>query len=157
MTKCFVFLFLLCACSLSGCEDSVIDKPINKSQKQQIKKSLIKDSLKTPQVVNKKITNIPNKIKNKQTQAVKELQLIEQLPVIQVLDLSLPIKIKQSITTDNTSSSKQQDYLPDLFAEKKNQIDRRIQIDGKIIEKEEEEIDKQRAVDGVGIALKLTH
>ncbi len=157
MAKCFFFILFLSVCCLSGCEDSGVDKPIKKPQKQQIKKLLVKDSLKTPQVVNKKITNTKNKIKKKPTQVVQKNQLIEPLPNNQVLDLSLPIEIKQPVITGSASRSKPQDYLPDFFAEKKDKIDRHIQIDGKVIEKEEEEIEKQRTVDGVGIAIKLTH
>jgi len=157
MAKCFVFLFLLFTVCLSGCENSSIDnKPIEKLQKLQIQKTLVKDRLNTSLNSNKKITIPQKKIKNKQVKAVKEPQKIAKVPNQLVLDLSIPIERQQSIIIEKISKSKQQDYLPDLFTKKKDQINRRIQIDGKIIEKEEEEIEKQRTMDGVGIAIKLT-
>jgi len=158
MAKCFVFLFLLFTVCLSGCEDSSINnKPINKLQKQKPPQTLVKDEFKTPKVENKRITTHQTKIKKKQAKAVKKPQQIEQILDKQALDLSIPIKKQQSINIEKTSNSKQSGYLPDLFTKKKDQINKRIQIDGKIIEKEEEEVEKQRTADGVGIAIKLTH
>jgi len=158
MAKYFVFLFLLFTVYLSGCEDSSIDnKPSNKLQKQKPPKTLVKDELKTPKIENRKITTHQSKIKKKQTKAVKEPQQIEKVFDKPALDLSVPIKKQQSINIENTSNSKQSGYLPDFFTEKNDQINRRLQINGKMIEKEEEEVEKQRSVDGVGIAIKLMH
>jgi len=157
MAKCIVFLFLLFTVCLNGCEDSFIDnKPINKLQKQKPPKTLVKDELKTPKIANKRIKTHQTKIK-KQAKAVKEPQQIEQILDKQALDLSIQIKKQQSINIEKTSNSKQSGYLPDFFTEKSDQINRRIEINGKMIEKEDEEVEKPRAVDGVGINIKLTH
>jgi len=45
--------------------------------------------------------------------------------------------------------------LPDLFADKKRKKNPLLQVDGKILKKVEEEADKHRAVDGIGINIKL--
>ena len=72
-----------------------------------------------------------------------------------VLDLSIPLNTQETATSDNSTSNIKKDYLPDLFANKKNQSKKSLQVDGKFIKREEEEIDKYRAVDGVGIDIKL--
>jgi len=77
----------------------------------------------------------------------------------QALDLSIPhtsgIFIAPT-TSDKTPDHLQRGYLPDLFSDKKNQKNDTVKIDGKIITREELEIDKQRTLDGVGIDIKLT-
>ncbi len=72
----------------------------------------------------------------------------------QALDLSLPFEIKE---TTSSTITKKRAYLPDLFTKKKNPIKKPLQIDGTIIKRDEEQADKDRAVDGVGIDFKLTH
>ena len=74
-----------------------------------------------------------------------------------ILDLSLSIRPQNKITLNQMAGGTPVDYLPDLFAVKKKKKAVAVQIDGKIISREEEEREKQRAVDGVTLGISLSH
>jgi hypothetical protein len=69
------------------------------------------------------------------------------------LDLSLPPNIPQTLSADPALSQKKPDYLPDLFKDKTSTVD----IEAITIKKHEEESEKVKVVDGVGIEFKLSH
>jgi len=69
------------------------------------------------------------------------------------LDLSLPPNIPQTLSADPALSQKKPDYLPDLFKDKASTVD----IEAITIKKHEEESEKVKVVDGVGIEFKLSH
>lgn len=132
-----LFLLILFTCSISSCEDSVTthSKP---------KKSPLK------------VTAEPRKKSKIQKQSKinsnKKPVKVEQNQ--QSLDLSLPFEFKQ--TTSITNPGKQ-NYLPDLFADSRNQSKSSFQVGGKIIKRIEEETDKERTADGLGIDFNLSH
>ncbi len=69
------------------------------------------------------------------------------------LDLSLPLNIPQTLSSDPALSQKKPDYLPDLFKDKTSTVG----IEAITIKKHEEESEKVKVVDGVGIEFKLSH
>ena len=148
----YLFIFLLLAFFVAGCDDSAVNKTsLEKPQKQsavakkspqQTKKTVVlKKAAKQPKVV--------TKIKSPQAEILDETEQ-------KVLDLSLPTEFQQNKIVDKSSNSSQQEYLPDLFADKNNKKANTVQIDGKLMAREEEEREKQRIVDGVGVGIRLT-
>lgn len=57
--------------------------------------------------------------------------------------------------TTNSPSPGERHYLPDFFTKTKHQTKNPLQVDGKFIQREEKEFDKESAVDGIGINFKL--
>jgi PBP1b-binding outer membrane lipoprotein LpoB len=98
---------------------------------------------------------------NKQNNAAKSGPVAPQsLPVDikneiapKPLDLSLPPNIPQTLSADPALSQKKPDYLPNLFKDKTSTVD----IEAITIKKHEEESEKVKVVDGVGIEFKLSH
>lgn len=86
-----------------------------------------------------------------------EPKIAKQRMAQSVLDLSLPLRIKQRKNVDFAFNSPRKNYLPNLF---KNDIDRNnqaMQITGKVLKREEQELDKDTIVDGAGIDFRLIH
>ena len=158
MTNHVVTLFILFTCLISGCEDTTaitqmtIDpEKVTKEQEQ------VKEATKNKPVF--KQATIPTQKKPPQSKIEKTPDLTDPSQNQPVLDLSIPQTSEIIIaptTSDNTPNYKEREYLPDLFSDKKNQKNDAVQIDGKIITRDEMEIDKQRTPDGVGIDIKLT-
>jgi len=146
------FIFLL-AFYINGCEDVSTNKKIDDIKKERLEKKPVKELIQSSFKARKKTIKI---IKKKVVKTVEKPELIEPVQSKPILDLSIPSKYNTPTRTKNTSNYKKPSYLPDLFAEKKNQKDGYIKIDGKVILKQEEETDKQRALDGVGVAIKLS-
>lgn len=93
------------------------------------------------------------KLPRSETEAIPGLA--EQNDVLQVLDLKIPIKIRGTTKPGNAPVYKKKNYFPGLFTAKKKKK-HKLQVGGKMIKREEEEADKIRIVDGVGINIKLT-
>ncbi len=99
-----------------------------------------------------------NKGKDKKTTKFHRLKtdtrskINEQVHKPQALDLSLPFTIRE---TSNYSGPEHKHYLPDFFSKNKHQTKNPLQVDGKFIQREEKELDKESAVDGIGINFKL--
>jgi len=145
-----VCFFLLFTFFISGCEDSsVIQQTPKNTQK--------------PSVVSKKAVKEPKKkaVLYKQVKKVVKPKLakvnIPEKIEPKILDLSLSIRPQNKITLNQMAGGTPVDYLPDLFAVKKKKKAVAVQIDGKIISREEEEREKQRAVDGVTLGISLSH
>ncbi len=178
-----LFLIILISSILTGCEDSPVNDNVGVEQKKEtLKKTesdkekvdVIKPEIKpvigkkvekkiSKQAVKVKAKTKPNKAKAKQEGHIdREEQITEQTEQTEdqfkqqpVLDLKIPFEIKQNKQADNTSSAKKQQYLPDLFADKKSKKRYPLHVDGKIIETLEQEEGKDTAVDGVGLDFKL--
>jgi len=73
----------------------------------------------------------------------------------QTLDLSLPVET-QTAEISKAKGNKVKDHiLPELLTDKKTGKNKTLQVDGKLIKREEEAVGKDRVVDGVGIDIKL--
>ena len=154
-----VSLFILLTYFISGCEDSTGNTKMTEDPQKVInEQNEIKEATKKKPVLYKQ-TKIFVKNKPSQSKAEKNPDLTDPPPHNQqILDLSIPQTSEIIIaptTSDKTPNYGQREYLPDLFSDKKNQKNNTVQIEGKIIMKDEVEIDKQRTVDGVGIGIKL--
>ena len=70
----------------------------------------------------------------------------------------MPSKYQEVINTEPTpvNSNSQHALLPDLFAVGQGQEINSVQIDGKIIRKEEQQKGKSSSPDGIGINIKLS-
>ncbi len=117
---------------------AIIYQPLNSVEGRQATEIKIKNDLKLPQ---SEANGIPG--------------LAEQNDVLQVLDLTIPIKIRGTTKSGNAPVYKKRNYFPGLFTAKKKKK-HKLQVGGKMIKREEEEVDKIRIVDGVGIDIKLT-
>lgn len=113
-------------------------QPLNSVESKQVPEINEKNDLKLPQ---------------SETEAISGLA--EQTEVLQVLDLSIPIKINGKTKPGIPPVYKKRNYFPGLFTAKKKKK-HKLQVGGKMIKREEEEADKIRIVDGVGINIKLT-
>lgn len=150
MKKKFIFLIFLLAFYINGCEDGSSNKKIDNIKKEQLEKKPVKELVQSSFKVKKK------NIKKKVFKTAEKPESIEPVQSKPILDLSIPGKYNTPTLPKNTSNYKKRSYLPDLFTEKKNQKDEYIKIDGEVILKQEEETDKQRALDGIGVAIKLS-
>ena len=167
MKKYAVSFFILVSFFMNGCEDSAannnpsreapkqVTKESNKqaeTKKQPAKQKLVKS------VVNKQPIEVSSKLDDApQSETEDNPEIAEQAQDQQVLDLSAPLKIPQTKNSGNALSDGKRNYLPDLFTKKKDQKNKSMQVDGKIIRREEEEGGKYRVQDGVGIDIKLDH
>jgi len=149
------FLFILFSFYISGYGD-LADKNFNtskNSQKVTIESIIPEETQKPVKFFAKK-----NKGKGKKTTKFHRLKtdtrskINEQVHKPQTLDLSLPFKIRE---TTNSPSPGERHYLPDFFTKTKHQTKNPLQVDGKFIQREEKEFDKESAVDGIGINFKL--
>lgn len=154
-----VSLFILVSFFIYGCEDSYVNNPTEEAQKRvteqrnqqaETKKQSAKQKM-VKSVVNKQPFEVSSKHDDKPPQIAEQVQ--EQ----QTLDLSIPLKIPETKNSGNASSNEKRNYLPDLFADQKDQKNKSMQVDGKVIRREEEEEGKHKIVDGGGINIKLTH
>jgi hypothetical protein len=134
MKKPFLFVLSIIFLLISGCADSDDKKSLTESQITPIAQEQV--AVET----------------EKKPEPSPEPSVETREP--QKLDLSLPVKKQEVNTSDNSLSNEKSEYLPDLFAGKKKKT--KLQVDGTLIEKEEEEAGKDRIVDGVGINFKLT-
>ena len=167
MKKYAVSLFILVSFFMNGCDDSVANNPSGEARKQVTKESnkhaeAKKQSAKQKLVksdVKKQTIEVSSKLDDTSPRSETEdnPEIAEQIQDQQVLDLSAPLKIPETKKLGNASSNGKRNYLPDLFTEQKDKKNKSMQVDGKIIRKEEEESGKYRAEDGVGIDIKLDH
>ena len=100
--------------------------------------------------------NPKNNLKPSQSGVEGKYDQTEQAEAKQRLDLSVPDKIQETTIFGHSPPKKKRGHLPVLFTNKNNKNNKKLQVDGKFIAREEEEIGKTRAVDGVGIDFKLT-
>jgi len=150
-----VTVFILITIVVSGCDIERSDKQVNESAQKENKIQLKgKEEVKKPTIVYQRVKK--NKPKPARVLSEKMPELLNSAPVEPVLDLSISAEFTQEIKLDKATSYQLQSYLPDLFAKRNKQKKRSIQVEGKLIESKEEEAEKQRTVDGVGIAIKLT-
>ena len=168
MKKYAVSLFILVSFFMNGCEDyAANNNPSGEAQKQvteesnkqaETKKQPAKQN-QVKSVVNKQTIEVSSKLDDKPPQSETENnpEIAEQVQDQKALDLSPPLKIPETKDSGNTSSHGKRNYLPDLFTDQKDQKNKSIQVDGKIIRREEEEAGKYRVEDGVGIDIKLDH
>lgn len=154
MKNLIVFLFILLTCFISGCEDSAYNKKTTiNSQQAKTSQKQATEEIKKQTTLHKKTIKV---VKKKPHQPeIDKTDLTENTPAQKALDLSIPPNFYKTTIIDNTSKKKPQDYLPDFFADHNNQKNDALQFNGKIIAREEKEIDKQKSVDGVGIGIKL--
>jgi len=153
MKNFIVYIFALISFVISGCDNSTEQpQPIVNSTKE----------VKNNQMVKKEIKPSPkayNGIKSVKKKSIKpkknDKELVEPIDNKQALDLSIPDKFRHPLISSHNNNYRHKKYLPDFFAEKNKQKENRLQIKGKVIQTQEEEIEKQRGVDGVGIAFKL--
>ncbi len=155
MNNFIVTVFILITIVVSGCDTERSDKQVNERAQKENKIQLkIKEEVKKPAIDYQRVKK--NKPKPARILPEKMPELLNSVPVEPALDLSIPTKFTQELNLDKTTGYQPQNYLPDLFAKKNRQKKRSIQVEGKLIENEEEEVEKQRTVGGVGIAIKLT-
>ena len=166
MKKNVVVLFVLLFNFIMGCEDSTVNKPVEDVQKSSVNQKLEKTEAATRQqpvsqqqvkaVINKQVVdvNLQHDLKSFQSKTENKTELSDQSQDQKVLDLSVPIEIQDTLISEAIVSDEKENYLPDLFADKKKKKPP-LQVDGKILNKVEEEADKERAVDGIGINIKL--
>ncbi len=168
MKKYTVSLFILVSFFMNGCEDSAANNnPSGKAQKQVTKESNKQGETKKQPAkqklvksdVNKQPIEVGSQLDDTSPQSETEdnPEIAGQVQDQQVLDLSAPLKIPETKNSGNASNNGKRNYLPDLFTEQKDQKNKSMQVDGKIIRKEEEEEGKYRIEDGVGIDIKLNH
>jgi len=145
-------IFLLLAFFVAGCEDSADNQArLEKPQKQLTAAKKTPQQTKKP-VVLKKAAKRPKAVTKMKSSQAEMQDETEQ----KVLDLSLPTEFQQTRIVDKSSNTNQPAYLPDLFADKNNKKANTVQIDGKLMAREEGEREKQRIVDGVGVGIRLT-
>jgi len=161
------FLFILLPGFMNGYENSTVNDHLANDMKNvlSVEKQAKVVTQKIQQVplenVKKKIkTNVIKKtpkykVKRPKQKIKKRLAKVEQVKSQKALDLKLPLNIYGPTAAGNTSIHKKRSYLPDLFASKKNKNKYPLQVDGKIIERVEQEKDKERVADGVGLDFRL--
>ena len=166
MTKNAVVLFVLLFNFIMGCEDSTVNNPVEDIQKASVNQKLEKTEAATKKqpvaqqqikpVIKKQAVdvNLQDDLKLPQSETENKTELGGQAQDGKVLDLSVPIETQDTLISETTVSDEKQDYLPDLFADKKKKKSP-LQVDGKVLKKVEEEADKETAVDGIGINIKL--
>ena len=146
---------------MSGCESSSNSNVGKKSQKSAIIQKQIKA---VPVKQKQRPMKIAKVAKTKPaSQATSSKPEKEKSPVLgnegndqnqQPLDLSLPLEIPNTQIATNELNANKSKYLPDLFS-KKTPENRSLQIQGNLIKREEEAIEKDRVVDGAEIKIKL--
>lgn len=153
-----VYLFVLLAFLTNGCDNPSDQKqPVQNPLEMIETHKVVKKELKKQPVVYKR-ANVLKKKLFKPKPIIEDIQNpIEAINIQRPLDLSIPVEFKEKIIPDSVLSNNQPKYLPDFFVKKKEKSERKVQIDGKVIVKEEAEFEKQTAIDGVGIAIKITH
>ncbi len=170
MKKYGVPVIIIISCLLSGCEDSVVNNNLTDvsknivvvkelEQDQQVveeeTKNLVVLPIKEIKVVRKKVVKAKTKFvaKSAKSEIEESPALVEVGQKRRALDLTLPAEIKYQIAL-NTKSYQKQAYLPDLFpGNKKKKYG--LQVDGKMLDREEKEADKVSSIDGVGIDVRL--
>jgi hypothetical protein len=161
-------MFIVVLFFMHGCDDSAVNSSVEELQKVlpakkvdskenqkqvETKKQSVKPKL-VKSVKNKKPAEIKPKEDEKPTQSIIEGDSVTAEPI--VLDLSVPLKIVETENSDSVLSNNQ-NYLPDLFADQQDQKSKAMEVDGKIIKREEEAVGKVRVDDGVGVDFKLAH
>jgi hypothetical protein len=163
-----VVLSILFSYFISGCEDTAVDTDlITKQNKvrltQKQSTTEIKKQHALPHPVKSTVTSkqseiiLTDKIKPPQSKTEDNPVLTEQSQKKAVLNLSVPDNTQKPTGSDRLSGESKKNYLPDLFADKKEKNDSSLQLDGKIIKKEELSVDKERSVDGAGVDFKITY
>ncbi len=74
----------------------------------------------------------------------------------QILDLLVPAGYHEAIVSNGIPNEKLENYLPDLFIDKIQTKNIRIQVNGRFIAREEEQVEKIEKGDGIGIGIKFT-
>ncbi len=151
---------------ISGCEYSDSSNTSKEPQQTAIKQEQIKTEPKKQTSLHKQAKKVvktkPVKVKTRPTYQTKPSQpentespeLTEEDQNQQPLDLSLPLKIQNTQIATNEKETDKNAYLPDLFS-KKNNKNQSLQIQGNLIKREEEAVEKDRIVDGAEIKIKL--
>jgi hypothetical protein len=164
MKKSYLFLLSVIVSLVSGCESSNGKSASNESPATTATEEQVVVETKKPIPVQHQADTLEKKqpldvipkhnVNPPHSEAEKKPESSVETGEAKKLDLSVPIKMQETKTFDNKLSNEKRDYLPDLFASKKEK--KQLQIDGTLIKKEEEEVGKDRIVDGVGINFKLT-
>lgn len=155
MKNIIVYILVLISFFITGCDNSKEQSPpIVNSTKEAKNNRIVKKAIKpSPKVYNRVKVVKKKSIKPKKI----DKEVVEPLDNKQALDLSIPHKFRHPVISSSNKNYRHKKYLPDFFAEKKQHDEGLLQIDGKVIRTQEEEIEKQREIDGVGIAFKLAH
>jgi hypothetical protein len=159
-------LFYLISFFTVGCEHPVDNNHINdpktdttaqiqvmmEEKKQKVLQEHDKTVIKTqPGQINPEYNHSPP-----QPEIEEGSDLTEKKQDQKVLDLSVPLRMQETITSGQTSNIENREYLPDLFSDKKNKKNHMLYFDEKLIMREDEEVEKDHIVDGVEIDINLT-
>jgi len=128
---------------INGCEDLTSPKPMIASQPPPPKQKKAKKTIQKPVISYKK----PKKV------AVKSEPIIIEDENEIVLDLSLSFDNQQQSFSDNTPHFNHKNVLPDLFIRKHQKST--VQIDGDFIAQDDQYLEKQEVIDGIGININL--
>jgi hypothetical protein len=142
-------LFILLSSLMMGCNNSGAENnPSKSNEKNNASQAHLPVETKKQVMIPKKDVAVIKKVARQKN---KEIEL--QKPEVKALDLSLPIGINQPIPMDNTSKQNKANYLPNLFKNEESSVD----LEGSLIRKHEEEQDKYKAADVVGVELNLSN
>lgn len=166
-TSAIYSFLLLSAFVLNGCDGVADMLPADNPQKsvaieqpvEQSKQSIAEPVKATVAAEKQPIEAKPKvNINRSKKQLAKKTDAVEPTEAPPVLDLEVPFEITEPTEAEATITTNPEppEYLPDLFTEKDISKEEAVELGGKLIKKEEEEPEKQRAVDGVGINIKLT-
>jgi len=143
MKKSTIFYFLILSILINGCEDLTSPKPMVASQPPPPKQEKAKKTIQKLVISYQK----PKKVVIK-----SEPIIIEEKNEI-VLDLSFSFDNQQQSFSDTPPHFNHKNVLPDLFIRKHQKST--VQIDGDFIAQDDQYLEKQEVIDGIGININL--